>query len=90
MVWLVWVAYDELPSFAFSLITNRIKKGAINAPILSADVKNDKSKEISQDTKSRNVQTERGRSAGSKFLNLKKYRQLFKEISYFLSRTFSW
>jgi hypothetical protein len=66
---LVWVAYGELPRFAFSLITNRMKKGATNAPILSADVKNDKPKEISQDAKSRNVQTGRGHSTGAKIFN---------------------
>jgi hypothetical protein len=38
-----------------------MKKGAANAPILSADVKNDKPKEISQDAKSRNVQTGRAK-----------------------------
>ena len=47
------VAYDELPPSAFSLINNRMKKGAPNTPIFSADVKNEKPKEINQDTKSR-------------------------------------
>jgi len=47
------VAYDELLRSAFSLINNRMQKDAPNTPILSADVKNEKPKEINQDTKSR-------------------------------------
>jgi hypothetical protein len=87
---LVWVAYEELPRFAFSLITNRMKNGATNAPNLSADVKNDKPKEISQDAKSRNVQTGRGHSAGTKIFNKKKNTDVSKRFHTFCHVPFLW